>query len=107
MMSAYGESPWTKPVVHGSVAGRSFQPAGYETEIPCMTEVYVSVSASGSEGDGLGDTLGEAAGEGDGVGKVPPPTPGPDPGRRTASPSAPRAITTTAATASSARLFMS
>src|SRR5688572_6377557 len=103
-MASANAEPWKgRPAVHGSVAGRTVQPAGYETEIPCMADVNVSVSAGETEGAGM--RLGE--GTDDETGVASPPRPDPEPGRRTASPSAPTAIATTAATASLAKLFMS
>jgi hypothetical protein len=56
-------------VAHGSVAGRTVHPAGYDTEIPCSADVNRSLRAGpvACEGDAtsLGDGLvGDVAGVG-------------------------------------------
>ena len=53
-MSTLGSSKFHSAVVHGSLAARAVQPAGYAAEMPCMFEVKVSVSAGGAVDDALG-----------------------------------------------------
>ena len=100
MRSANGSCWNGMPAVHGSLAMRTFHPAGYETVNPCTADVYDSVNAGGADGLGAGD------GVADGLGDSAPPMSGVVPGRTTATPIAPMAITATAATANLAYLFM-
>ena len=61
-----GSSKDHSAVVHGSVAALVTQPAGYETEIPCMADVNVSVRAGAADGDALAlGWAGTDAGAGD------------------------------------------
>jgi hypothetical protein len=94
------------PVVQGPVPGRGTQPAGYEIEYPYRSEVNVPVNAGGVTVEALGDGLGEALGEGDGLAVGGPPTLEELEGLSRLRPTAPTAITTTAAIATLAKVFM-
>jgi hypothetical protein len=97
MTSPAVDSKLGKPDVQGSVAGRVTQPAGCEIENPKRSEVNVSVNAGDAARESLGEALGGGKREGLAVGW--PPTSGEVPGRSMAIPTAPIAITATAATA--------
>jgi hypothetical protein len=51
------------PDTHGPSAGRTVQPAGYETEMPLVADVNVSDSAGGAVGEAFGAVLSAGAGD--------------------------------------------
>src|SRR5215212_1399088 len=106
-------------LVHSSVAGLIFQPAGYELDTPKTAEVKLPVSGANWDADGLaivdgldrGDADGNVGVDGDGVAGVDGATaPGPvgdcRKGPTTARTNAPAAITAAAARAALADMFM-